>query len=82
MRKIKPVDNWKHCWRFSSLQLATLAIIFDTVFIVISVWNESFPMEPVWYASLRLLLTVLSMGARLIQQQTTGGKEVPEQHLE
>lgn len=82
MAKLKPVDNWRHCWRFSSLQLATIAIVFDTIFIIISVWNETFPMDPLWYASLRLLLTLLSMGARLVQQRAAGGKEVPESRLE
>lgn len=82
MAKLKPIDNWRHCWRFSSLQLAMIAIVFDTLFIIISVWNETFPMEPIWYASLRLLLTLLSMGARLVQQRATGGKEVPESRPE
>lgn len=63
------IENWRHSWRFSSMQLNLFAIVCDGLFIVVAVLNESFYIHPVVYAVLRLVLTLLAMGARLIRQE-------------
>lgn len=65
----KLIDNWRHSWRFTSMQLNLFAIVCDGLFIVVAVLNESFYIHPVVYAVLRVLLTLAAMGARLVRQE-------------
>lgn len=65
----KMIDDWRHAWKFTSIQLSMFAIVCDSLFIIVAVINESFYIHPVLYAVLRLVLTLLSMFARMIRQE-------------
>ncbi len=67
---MKLIDNWKSAWRFSSMQLQLVATLADIAMACLVVVNTSFPFNPLWYVVLRLALTLTSMGARLIAQQS------------
>uniref|UniRef100_UPI0031D41AFF DUF7940 domain-containing protein n=1 Tax=Klebsiella sp. TaxID=576 RepID=UPI0031D41AFF len=64
------IDNWRQGLKFTSVQLNLAALVCDGLFILVAVWNESLPMNPIIYAVLRLLLTVLSTVARFIKQRS------------
>ncbi|UWD77362.1 MAG: hypothetical protein [Bacteriophage sp.] len=53
------------------MKLSLAAIVFDSIFMAVYVLNETWPLEPLLYAGLRLCLTFLSMAARLMQQKET-----------
>ncbi|XPM32729.1 hypothetical protein ACKUF1_25870 (plasmid) [Escherichia coli] len=55
--------------RLSTMKLSLAAIVFDSIFMAVYVLNETWPLEPLLYAGLRLCLTFLSMAARLMQQK-------------
>ncbi|HDT5519430.1 TPA: holin [Klebsiella aerogenes] len=57
--------------RLSSMKLSLVAIVCDSVFMAFSVWNETWPLDPLLYAGARLCLTFLSMAARLMQHGGT-----------
>lgn len=67
---MKLIDNWRSAWRFSSMQLQLAATICDIIMACLVIMNASFPFNPLWYVVLRMGLTVTSMGARLIAQQS------------
>lgn len=67
---MKLIDNWKSAWKFSSLQLQLVATLGDIAMACLVIINASFPFNPLWYVILRLALTITSMGARLIAQQS------------
>ncbi|EAT1308109.1 holin [Salmonella enterica] len=62
----------RQLFRLSTMKLSLAAIVFDTVFMAVSVWNETWPLDPLMYASIRLTLTFLGMSARLLQRGKTG----------
>lgn len=64
------IDNWRQGLKFTSVQLNLAALVCDGLFILVAVLNESWPMNPIIYAVLRLLLTVLSTVARFIKQRS------------
>ncbi|EAT3775136.1 MULTISPECIES: holin [Enterobacteriaceae] len=57
--------------RLSTMKLSLAAIVCDSIFMAVSVWNETWPLDPLLYAGMRLCLTFLSMAARLMQQGGT-----------
>ena len=63
------IDNARHWWRFTSNQLNILALACDGAFIGVAVWYESFPMSPLLYAGLRMVLTVAATAARMCKQR-------------
>ena len=68
---MKLIDNWRHSWKFSSMQLLLFATMCDIVAIGALVLDEKFPINPVLYVALRLFMTVASMLARLVAQKST-----------
>lgn len=66
---IQLIDNWRHSWRFSSMQLQGFAGMCDIVLAGVVIVNQQFPFNPLWYVLARLALTAAGMGARLIAQQ-------------
>lgn len=68
--KVKPIDNWRQGWRFSSVQLLAVAVLCDTLVAAIVIVGESWPVSPLWYVWGRLGLTVVSMAARFISQES------------
>ena len=65
------IDNARHWWRFTSNQLNIFALACDGAFISVAVWYESFPMPPLLYAGLRMVLTVAATVARMYKQRLT-----------
>lgn len=66
---MKLIQNWKHAYRYSSMQLLMFAMFMDLGVTTLILIDTKFPFNPVWYVVLRLVLTGLAMGARLIAQQ-------------
>ena len=64
------IDNARHWWRLTSMQLNIFALACDGAFIGVAVWYESFPTSPLLYAGLRMGLTVASTVARLVAQES------------
>ena len=67
---MKLIDKWKESHKLYSMQLMYFATICDIIMACIVIINSSFPFNPLWYVVLRLVLTITSMGARLIAQQS------------
>ena len=63
------IDNARHWWRLTSVQLNIFALACDGAFICVAVWYESFPMSPLLYAGLRMVLTVAATVARMYKQR-------------
>ena len=63
------IDNARHWWRLTSVQLNIFALTCDGTFIGVAVWYESFPMSPLLYAGLRMALTVAATVARMVRQR-------------
>jgi len=63
------IDNARHWWRLTSVQLNIVALACDGAFIAVAVWYESFPMSPLVYAVLRMGLTVAATIARMVRQR-------------
>lgn len=68
---MKLIDNWRHSWKFSSIQLLLFATVCDVVAVAALVIDEKFPINPMVYVLLRLAMTVGSMVARLVAQKST-----------
>lgn len=66
---MKLIDNWKSSWKFSSMQLLFFATVCDIVAVGALIIDDKFPIDPTAYVLLRLAMTILSMGARLVAQQ-------------
>ncbi|EAA5367978.1 holin [Salmonella enterica] len=65
------MNKRRQLFRLSTMKLSLAAIVFDSIFMAVSVWNETWPLDPLIYAGIRLCLTFMSMGARLLQQGET-----------
>ena len=63
------LDNARHWWRLRTNQVNMFAIACDGAFIGVAVWYESFPMSPLVYAGLRMVLTVAATVARMYKQR-------------
>ena len=66
---MKLISDWRNYWKFKSVQLQVSALIFDAMFIVVAAVQESWPMSPFIYCSLRVILTLASMFARIVKQK-------------
>lgn len=66
---MKLIANWRQSWKFSSIQLLLFATICDVVAVAALVIDEKFPVDPMVYVLLRLVMTVGSMVARLVAQK-------------
>ena len=67
---MKLIPNWRSSWKFSSIQLLSFALICDVVATLAFIVDEKFPVDPLIYVLFRLVMTVLSMVARLVAQST------------
>lgn len=65
---MKLIPNWKSAFKLSSVQLGALAVGCDAAFVIVSVIDEKWPMNPIWYAGIRMALTIASMLARIVRQ--------------
>ncbi|MFV0357728.1 MAG: hypothetical protein ACK5LG_21880 [Bacteroides thetaiotaomicron] len=68
---MKLIDNWRNSWKFSSMQLLFFATICDVIAVGALIIDDKFPIDPKVYVVLRLSMTILSMGARLVAQKDT-----------
>lgn len=68
---MKLIDNWKKAHRLYSIQLGYFATICDIAAVAVTIVDDKFPVNPLWYVVLRLGLTVASMVARLLAQPDT-----------
>ena len=67
---MKLIDKWKESHKLYSMQLMYFATICDIIMACLVIIDQKFPFNPLWYVVLRLVLTITSMGARLIAQQS------------
>jgi hypothetical protein len=67
---IKPIHNWRDGWRFTSVQALAVAMVCDTAVAAIVIVGESWPVSPIVYVWIRLGLTVISMAARFVAQES------------
>lgn len=67
---MKLIPNWRSSWKFSSIQLLSFALICDVAATLAFIVDEKFPVDPLVYVLFRLVMTVLSMVARLVAQST------------
>lgn len=51
--------------RLSTMKLSLAAIVFDSIFMAVYVLNETWPLEPLLYAGLRLCLTFFEHGCEI-----------------
>ena len=65
---MKLIPNWRSSWKFSSIQLLSFALICDVATTFAFIIDEKFPVDPLVYVLFRLVMTVLSMVARLVAQ--------------
>lgn len=62
------IPDWKLAYKFSSIQLMVAATICDLIVAAAIIINESFPINPLVYVAIRLLMTAGAMLARLVAQ--------------
>ena len=78
--KVRLIENWKDCWKFWSLQLATLGTVITYVFLTfpdaaIMAWS-AMPQEfrntipPTHMAYIGLTVFALSIVARVVRQES------------
>lgn len=62
MKKIRLIDNWRDCWRFTSVQIAALLAVLDAGYEYMPVLKQYLP--PQWVTVMALAI----IAARIIRQ--------------